>query len=379
MKNERRPHTQSKAKERNKKAIIKALWQNHPNSRTGLARATNLNKATITNLVSELEREEIILEVGRQNVVIGREPTLIMLNKSYGLCAGVALSPIGAVTVAISSIYAEIIWEKSQSFDIDLFSLDLFVLISEMLGEGIAACKHISEKLLGIGVSIPGLSRHRADEMFDLHQGEWVNVPITDFLKKRFGVPVFVDTVIHNALIAEYWFGVAKNYSDTIMLFIGYGIGASMIINGSLYQSASELPGDAGHMSFDPNGLYCRCGNRGCWELNASFLYLNGEDPMDVVQKADSGDGEAISTLDIIGRNLGFGIVNIINMFNPQAVILSGDIIQCGKWVMNPCEIVLQRNLKPLVRESFDLKYSEMGRKAALIGALTRVIEQLFV
>jgi len=371
--------TQAMIKERNKKKIIKSLWQNYPNSRTGLASATKLNKATITNLIGELDREKIIVEVGQQDVGIGRIPTLIMLDKAYGLCAGVALSPNYKITVAISNIYAEILWETTEAYARDLAPFDLLELVSKILKEGISACAHISENLLGIGVSIPKMVRSETGDMFDVQQGELVNVPVADFLRQRFRVPVYADSVANNSLTGEYWFGAAQGYSQSLLLFIGYGIGVSMMIDDKLYHSASGFAGDAGHMSFDPNGLRCPCGKRGCWELTASLLYLDGEEPERVVKKAEGGDGEAIAKLDTIGRSLGTGIANIVNLLNPQVVIVGGDIVRCGKWVINPCQIVLQNSMSPVMRNGFDFKCSDMGRRASIIGALSRVIERLFI
>ena len=278
---------------------------------------------------------------------------------------------------AISNIYAELLWSEKVPFDKSLSPFACLEKISDLLNTGLEACKDISTNLLGIGISIPGMIRSDTGVMFDTLKSPWENVPISEFFKQHFHVPVSVDTVANNALMAEYWFGAAQGSKNTLLLFISYGIGAGLLSNGSLYHGATGFAVDPGHMVIDPSGPVCPCGKRGCWELKGSLLALEGQDRDEIIRLAEEGDGEAISKLDSIGRNIGIGISNLVHLFNPQNIIINGDVIDCGKWVMNPCEITLQSLLRPYLRDSFTLSFSKLGKKGYLKGALSRVIENL--
>lgn len=367
---------QALIKDLNKKKILRSLWLNYPNSRTGLATATKLNKATITNLVGELEAEGLIVNVGQQNVGVGRMPNLIMLNKNFGLCAGIVISRT-TIYIGISNLYAETLWSSKEPFNKNLPPFACLERLAALLREGIAACKDISDNLLGIGISIAGMIRSDTGVMFDTLKNPWENVPVSEFFKQHFHVPVCVDTIANNALMAEYWFGAAQGSKNTLLLFISYGIGAGLLTNGRLYHGAAGFAVDPGHMVIDPSGPVCPCGKKGCWELRGSLLALEGADRDEIIRLAEKGDGDAISRLDSIGRNIGIGISNLVHLFNPQNIIINGDVIACGKWVMNPCEITLQSLLRPYLRDSFTLSFSKLGKKGYLMGAFSRVIETL--
>ncbi|NMB91138.1 MAG: ROK family protein [Chloroflexi bacterium] len=371
--------SQTLIKESNKRKIIRTLWENSPVSRTGLAYLTGLNKATITNLMAEIVAEGMVTNVGQQKSSAGRSPNLIMFNENYGICAGVLIRP-HIIVASISNVFAKILWQKDFLYSEKDDPIDVLQEVASMLREGVAACSEISTRLLGIGIGTASLLRQSDDMMYAVHSTtKWYNVPIGDFFRQNFKVPIWVDTVSNNAIVGEKYFGAARNISNAVFLSIGNGIGGGLLINGHLYRGVSGFAGDIGHFVVDPNGPQCRCGKRGCWEVMASALALSGGTSLDTaVREAESGNVAYITALNNIGQNIGRGIANLVRVLNPQKIILGGDIIVAGKWVMNPCRTELQTKLWPFVWESTQVEFAGLGKDSAILGCFTRVIEQLF-
>lgn len=338
-----------------------------------------MNKATITNLINEIIAEGMVINVGQQKSSAGRSPNLIMFNENYGICGGVVIRN-SIITVAISNVFAKILWEKDFRYPVDDDPMNVLQHVAELLREGIAACSSISEKLLGIGISTASLLRQPDDMMYAIHSSlKWYNVPIGEYFRQQFNVPLWVDTASNNSMLGEKYFGIAKDISNAVFLSVGLGIGAGILVNGHLYRGANGFAGDIGHFVIDPDGPVCHCGKRGCWEILASALAL----PTDVtlekaMQEAEKGNAKYISMLNDIGKNLGRGVANLVRVLNPECVILGGDIVIAGKWVMNPCRTELKTSLWPFVWDCTHVEFAGLGNQSSIIGSFTHVIKQLF-
>lgn len=370
---------QALIKENNKRKIIHALWENSPVSRTGLAQLTQLNKATITNLLGEIIEEGMVRDVGQQKASVGRHRNLIMFNENYGLAAGLLIRH-SMVNLAISDVFAKIVWEHTIHFSDSEEPLDVLHRVIRKLKEGISASASTSTNLLGIGIGTASLLRKPDDMMYAIHSTlKWFDVPVGEFFRQQFQVPIIIDTASNNSMVGEKFFGVAKNYSNAVFLSIGQGIGAGLLVDGQLYRGSNGFAGDIGHFVIDPNGPLCRCGNKGCWEILASGLALpDGITLEDAGRQANLGDPNYIGILSNIGKNLGRGVANIVRLMNPESVILGGYINAGGKWVMNPCRTELQATLWPFVWEPSRVEFAGLENKSAIIGSLTQVIKQLF-
>ena len=364
-------------KERNRASTLRALWIHSPISRTMLAKETGLNKATITNVISDMESQNMITTVGVDHSKPGRAQSLIMFNKNYGICACVILRP-KVTYLAISDSYAFILWQKEILFENSESQTDLIDRIIKELQEGIEACSVYSQNLIGIGVGSASLIHEGDDVMYAIHSLKWKNVPLVQRLRDEFNVPIIVDTIANNAMIGEKYFGIAKNVSNAIFLQIGYGIGGGILSSNSLNRGAEGFAGDIGHMTIDPKGPICKCGKRGCWETMASEITLGYESFSEYVVKAEQGDKDAIKKLTEIAKNLAIGISSLISVLNPKLIILGGDITVCGNWIMNPLNNELKNRLWPFIYEKTKIEYSSLGSTATVTGTLMRVIETLF-
>ncbi len=364
---------QSRMKQQNRTSVIYALWKNAPISRTGLAKVTGLNKATITSIVASLEEEGMIVPSGSLKGSVGRAQNLLMFNEQYVLCAGILFRP-PVMKIAISNIRAKILWMKDLPFSSAQSPMEVLTQVADLLDEGLSTCGAYSDKLLGIGVGTASLLRPDDKMLYAIHSINWRNIPVVEYLQRRFQVPIIADTASNNAILGEKHFGAAKDADNAIYLSVGYGIGGGILMDGQLYRGSNGFAGDLGHYVIDPSGPPCPCGKRGCWEVMASSIATK-KSFSELCDAAEQGDGAAVAALAQIGRNLGLGISNLVSIFDPQLVVLGGDVVRAGDLVMVPCRNTVKERVWPWVWERTRIEFSSLS---GLVGCLTRVIELLF-
>lgn len=370
--------TQSSIKERNKKRIIETLWRHSPISRTDLARFSGLNKATITNIINEIEADNMVVNVGRKKSKVGRAPELLMFNEKYGFSVAIIIRA-GVINLAISDALVNILWEHDFLYDPREEPLTVLENAAKVLEEQINKFRGEYGSLLGIGIGTSSLLRRDDDLMYAVHSISWFDVPLGEFFRQKFKVPILVDTAANNAMLGEQYFGAARNVSNAVFLSVGKGIGGGLLLGDQIYRGKSGFAGDLGHFMIDPDGPPCPCGNVGCWEVMGSALAIQEGTLQEVVEKAEGGDSKSITLLNSMGHALGMGIANLVRVLNPELVILGGDIVAADKWIINPCNIELKTRLWPFVWKETNLCFAELGTRSSIVGALTRVVTRFFV
>jgi glucokinase len=226
-----------------------------------------------------------------------------------------------------------------------------------------------------------------------------VNTPLADIafadvMTERLGLPVFVDNDGNAAAIAEHRAGAARGASEAVVLTIGTGIGGGLILRGEPYRGAVGAAGELGHIVIDYNGPKCQgnCPNHGCVEAYASGTALAAEarrlaaeqpgsalaraqragrdlaGPL-VTELAHDGDPAALQAIRLIGARLGIAIASLINIFNPQVVVIGGGVIAAGELLLAPARAVVAERTLPLVRDSVRIVPARFGVEAGMIGA----------
>jgi len=367
---------QNLMKLQNRKTVMYELWKNTPISRTELARKTGLNKATITTIINALQEENIVAPSGSLKGNLGRSRDLLSFRDNYGICCGVIFRPQNML-LAVSDVRAKILWSDEVKFDAKDSPLEVIARIGDKLQEGIDACASFSTNLIGIGVGTASLLRPENDLLYAIHSINWHDIPVVDYLRHRFNVPIIADTASNNAMTYEQHLGVAKDVENAIYLTVGYGIGSGLLINGRLFHGAEGFAGDVGHFVIDPSGPQCACGKRGCWEVMASSIAA-GRSFAELAELADGGDTDAIATLAQLGRYLGQGIANLMIVLNPELVIIGGRCTKAKKWIEASCKNAIQELVWPIVWDRTRIAFSPTENYTDLLGTLTRVVELLF-
>lgn len=236
------------------------------------------------------------------------------------------------------------------------------------------------QPLGGVGLAIAGnVAADGSSVLFSPHlplSGE----PLLDHLTQRLGCPVTVDNDANAAAWAEYRYGPYSSEADMLMVAVGTGIGAGLIVDGQLYRGANGFAGEAGHLTVVRDGRVCPCGSRGCWEryasgtaLLAAFLELGGDPELsgpDITAAAVAGDETALAALAVIGDWLGSGLASLVAILDPGVVVVGGGVSQAGDLLMTPALESFRSNLTGRgLRPEPAVAIATLGNDAGVIGA----------
>ena len=254
----------------------------------------------------------------------------------------------------------------------------------------------------GVGFGIPCTIDQRRGVAVQAVNLALEDVPFRDLMAERLGLPAFVDNDANAAALAEHRFGAAQGARHSVTLTIGTGIGGGLVLDDRLYRGSQGAGAELGHMVVDLDGPRCQgnCPNRGCLEAVASGTALareareaaaaapssalgravaEGREPSGplVTELAHDGDEAALGVLTLIGRRLGVGISNIVNVFNPEVVVLGGGVMGAGELLLGPArEEMLARALPP-GRDSVRVVTARFGAEAGMVGAASLALDGL--
>jgi glucokinase-like ROK family protein len=386
----------------NLSVVLRHIHIASPVSRAQIAMATGLNKSTVSSLVDDLLKRDLILESGTNSVGTGRPATLLKINPNVGYIIGVQFG-VDFVAVILTDFLGKIqLRKRIESSPTELPDHVIKQALS-LVSEAIDTCKNNQQKMLGIGISAPGI--------VDIDQGvlmyapnlQWRNIPLKKIFSEYTELKTFVDNDANAAAIAEYLFGTTRLSKDFIFVFAGVGIGGGLFLNGNLHRGKNGYAGEIGHSPIiaDYPPLKCHCGNCGCWETYAnqdSILYrvqtcldkqqnsilpeLISEKnaPLSismVKQAADLNDKVAIASLAEAGAALGQGFACIINIFNPEKIILGGPLASIGDYLLpSSKEKMTQYSLNEYGSE-VQVLLSSFGTDASLIGGIAIVVDDI--
>ena len=219
----------------------------------------------------------------------------------------------------------------------------------------------------------------------------WVNIPIADIVSKEFDIPVRVDNDVRCAALAELNYGAGKGSKNMICITVGTGIGSGLIVNGKIVRGASNAAGELGHIKLQmENGPICGCGDRGCLEAFASgpsivamaeeyikggkstkYRVLANPDitPYIVAEAAKQGDVVAKQIYETIGNYIGIGLASVVNLLNPEKIVIGGGVADAGDLLFNPIKETLKKRAMPIQGNAVEVVHAELGNTAGVIGA----------
>jgi glucokinase len=259
-----------------------------------------------------------------------------------------------------------------------------------------------TREIVAVGVGIPCLIEPRRGVAMACNHLPLVEVPVRDLLAERLGLPVVLDNDANAALTAEWRFGAARDARHVVMLTIGTGIGGGLVVDGRIVHGASGAAAELGHIVIERDGPACpgNCPNRGCLEafvsgpaLAAAGRRAGEADPESalgralaagrdvtgplVTELAHDGDAAAREVLSQLGRDLGIGITNLVNIFNPEIVVVGGGLVAAGEFLLDPARAVLaERGLVP-ARDQVRIVPARFGDESGMLGAAAMAFETL--
>ena len=371
----------------NRAVILRHVLLNGPTSRGEVGAATGLSPATVTNVVNELIAEGSVQEGGYLDSAGGRRRAIVAIAADAALIVGADVGETGirveVFDLSLARLAAREYPIKGRRIDVAEAGAVIAAQVVSMLGELGAD----SSRVLGIGVGVPGIVEELATGGPVVHAEivGWHDVDFAGFLDEL-GVPVFIDNGAKSTTQAESWYGAARGVDHAVMVLVGEGAGAGIITDGQLYRGSSSSAGEWGHTKISLDGPHCRCGSSGCVEtfVGASALLDQWRGPderwlgretegIDAILRAwRSGDPAAQRAIEALVRHLGLALSNLVNLYNPQKIIVGG-------WFGDRIAGELLPELRVAVRAfSLDqpggevvLERSRLGPDAVALGAAT--------
>lgn len=372
-------------KKENKSLVLDTIRASSPISRADIANQTGLNKGTVSSLVSELIEEKFIYESGPGQSSGGRRPVMLIFNKVAGFSIGIDLGVnyiLGVLTDLKGNVYAEQ-FLRCKDLSFETIKSKLFNIIDSL----ISSAPNSPYGIIGIGVGVPGIINTEGDILLAPNL-EWKNIALKKIIEENYSLPVIIENEANAGAYGEKKLGVGKNFEHIIYVSVGIGIGVGMILNNQLFRGNNGFSGELGHITIDFNGEECRCGNVGCWELYASEKSLidiaesygiksisnEGLSIEHLINLAENGDNKVIHTFEQIGKNLGVGIHNIINIFNPQQIIIGNRMAMAEKWIQNS---LYKRIAKApwFQQKSLKINFSDLSTHSSALGMTAFAIE----
>jgi predicted NBD/HSP70 family sugar kinase len=380
-----------------KKHILRAIYFNGPLSNSELSKSIKLSTPKINSLLVELIEDGLVEELGRGDSSGGRRPNIYGLVEDGFYVVGITIN----VTRTIISIYNSCNKEVSgpHYFPIKMQSnIEIFKQVNEKLEEVVQASNIAPNKILVAGIELPGLINQKKG----INKTYFPDIEnLFDELKKIFGIPVFFNHDAKVRTFAEMHFGLAKNKKNVLMLQADWGLGLGIIVNGQLYAGKSGFSGEFGHLPLADNGVLCVCGKQGCLETivsanaiarqaregiengNSSLIKelvnqdLSKIDISTVIQAANSGDQFAISLFSKVGEWLGRGIAYLIQIFNPELIIIGGQVAVANQFILAPIQQAIHTFSNRDISNETEIQFSELGPKAGTMGAAAYALERI--
>lgn len=362
-----------------------------------LSKELNISAPKVTTLVQELIRDGLVQDNGKIESTGGRKPNLYGLVPDSAFLVGVDVKH-NHINIALTDIQNNLI----KTADLIPFKLEdnkeslesVYQIINDFINE-LPVPKN---KVLGIGINLSGRINYATGYSYSFFN--FSDEPLSKVIEEKVGIPVFLENDSRAMAYGEFCAGVVKDEKDVLFLNLDYGIAMGLLIEGKLYYGKSGYAGEFGHIPLFNNELICHCGKKGCleteasgWALRRMFLEklaagssssitfkgtsFEGIEMEDIIQAANNDDVLAIELVAKIGENLGRGIAFLINIFNPELVVLGGRLASTQDYIFFPIKSAINKYSLSLVNNDTQLKMSSLGERAGVIGACLLVRNRL--
>ena len=377
----------SSTRTHNSRLVLKTIYDGGPISRAELSRATELTAPTVSDVVSGLMEQGLVEETGYGPSTGGKPPILLSVVDDSRHLIGLDLAR-GDFRGAVINLRGEIrhrvdlaLTDRSRDA-----ALGLTYELVDALVEG------TDSPLLGIGIGAPGLVDAANGVVQRAVNVDWRDVPLRDLLQGRYDLPVYVANDCQVAALAEYSFGSNGDVRDLVVVNVGYGVGAGIVLNGRLLHGNPSGAGEIGHVVVDPDGARCQCGNHGCLETITSSRTIIGRaqaiaqsDPNSqlhrfspspetitletISQALRAGDESLQRMIYEVGQSLGIAAANLVGVLGSCRILFAGSVTRFGPFLLDAVrEEVIKRAFSPLAKNT-EIGLVSLGSDIVLLGA----------
>ena len=354
-----------------------------------LAKRLGLSIPTVSKLVDELTDTGLIKEGGKTETGSGRHPNTYGLNPESCYFVGVDIKN-KSISLGLMDFGGKVIETQLDVMFESLNSVDNLTQLCDIIDRFINSRSVDRSAILAINVNISG----RVNPMvgYSYSRYNFDEIPLTEVLSEKLGIKVCIENDTRAMTYGEYIYGDCSKIDNLIFLNLSWGIGLGIIINGKIYYGKSGFAGEIGHMVTYNNEILCHCGKKGCLETEASGRALvrklierleKGANSLiadryredktitldDVLEAIDGEDLLCIELVEDMGRELGRWLAGIINIFNPEKVILGGSLSSVGDYILQPVITAVRRYSLNLVNKDTKIVISQLGDQSGLIGS----------
>jgi glucokinase-like ROK family protein len=379
--------THEQTKNHNKRFILKSIYDQLQTSRADIARITGLTRPTVSNIVAELIEEGLVEEVGQGQSEGGKPPILLSVvdDSRHLLAIDLADSEFQGAVVDLRGrvIHRESLPVNDCNGEA---ALQLVYQLSDRL------IKTATRPLLGIGIGAPGLIEAQAGIICKAVNLNWQDLPLRDLLAARYNVPIYLANDGHVAALGEYIFGQRRQTPNLVIVKVGRGVIAGIVLKGRLHHGDGSGAGEIGHIRVVEGGLLCRCGRRGCLETVTnshaierqaraiaqanpnSMLHHFAASPAaltleTVLQAFQAGDETLYPLIAEVGCYLGIAVAYLVGVLNVQHILICGSVARFGEPLLEPIRQEMKQRALALLANQTHIGLSNLGQDIVLQGA----------
>ena len=375
----------------NRSTILNVIKTHAAIPRAEIARLTGLSPATVSAISAELIQDSLVFEKETGDSSGGRRPIMLAINPHGGCVVGIKLMEDHALG-ALTDLEATPLGKQSYTLT-DTSPPAVARALSELVSELLSNSEDPTPNLMGVGVGLAGIVDSAQGLVRQSPFFGWTDVPLRELIQDRVNVPVYLDNDVNTLAFAEKWFGAGRGIDNFLVVTFGRGIGLGIVVNGQFLHGARGSAGEFGHTVIQPGGELCACGKRGCLEMYASEPAMLRESaeafqqgrlsslpgtPEEMVLLADEGETAAQEIFARAGRLLGQSIANLINIFNPERILINGEGVRAGKWLFEPMQAAIDEHTMPSLRQDVSILVEPLGDDAWARGAASLVLHELF-
>lgn len=377
-----KPGSQSALRQQNEQRIVLALAAG-PQTQAELARQTGLSTATVSNIVRGMSLSGTVTT--RPTTSSGRRALSVALNDNGSVAVGIDIGRRHLRVVLAGPDY-RILSEEAIPLPPGHTAEEGLDAAEDLLKRLLDERNIPTRSVLGAGIGIPGpIDRRTGTVVQGAILPEWVGINMRETFGKRLGIPVSIENDANLGALAQVTWGPHSSVDNLMFLKVGSGIGAGLILNGSLFYGNVGITGELGHTTINEHGLICRCGNRGCLETVAStatmisLLERTIDRPLtarDIVDLALRGDTATLRVIDDAGLAIGRAVAHVANLINPELIVLGGSLTGLGDILLDPIRRGLLRHAVPVVGESTTVCMGSLGDRAEALGGAAVVLSK---
>ncbi|HEY6074661.1 MAG TPA: ROK family protein [Anaerolineales bacterium] len=356
----------------------------------------DLTRAAVTLIINDLMASGIICETSSSLPTTGRPPINLEVNPGRGKVAGIDMGATH-ISLMIANCAAQPIGEAEIAINIADGPEHCLNQADALLHDVAKGAGIEFKDLLAIGIGVPGPIQSEAGMVVapPIMPG-WDRFPIRASLEKRWGCPISLNNDAELGAVGEWAYGAGRSTRNLAYIKVGTGVGAGLLLDGHTYRGASGSAGEIGHLTMDVDGELCTCGNRGCLETLASGpaiarraqraaasgrqtqLGLQGSEgaltARDVAAAARRGDLLSQQIIVEAGKHLGIAIAGLVNLINPNMIVVGGGVAQIGDFFLEPVRHEVRRRSLPASVRAVQITTALLGRRSCAIGAVVQAL-----